>query len=93
VYFTCIIYGYFYNTHLTNEPGYFQIYIHQHVSLREHLLSSTLDITSARMSDMGEYVCRASQKLVTRIKVDVLNGRPKYTNVLYFDRRHRQSYN
>lgn len=51
-----------------------QIYIHQHVSISEHAIASTLDIDKARMTDMGLYICRASRNLATRLKVDVLNG-------------------
>ena len=52
----------------------FKVYVHQQVSLSERLLTSTLEVESARMSDMGKYVCRASKNLATRINVDVLNG-------------------
>ncbi|KAL4227506.1 hypothetical protein ACF0H5_012950 [Mactra antiquata] len=51
-----------------------QIYIHQHVSITDHAIASTLDIDKARMSDMGLYVCRASRNLATRMQVDVLNA-------------------
>lgn len=57
-----------------------EIYIQQSVSIASKKLVSAVDITRARMSDTGVYVCRASDKLATRIKVDVLNG--KFLNLL-----------
>ena len=51
------------------------IYIQQSVSIASKTIVSAVDINRARMSDTGVYVCRASDKLATRIKVDVLNGK------------------
>ena len=58
-----------------------QIQIHQHIFPSEKRLTSILDIEHAHMTDMGEYVCRASNKLATRIKVDVLNGKLDVVNM------------
>ena len=55
-----------------------EIYIQQSVSIASKKIVSAVDIARARMSDTGVYVCRASDKLATRIKVDVLNGKSNY---------------
>ena len=51
------------------------IYIQQSVSIASKTIVSAVDISRARMSDTGVYVCRATDKLAARIKVDVLNGK------------------
>ena len=51
------------------------IYIQQSVSIASKTIVSAVDISKARMSDTGVYVCRATDQLAARIKVDVLNGK------------------
>ncbi|KAL3865832.1 hypothetical protein ACJMK2_043182 [Sinanodonta woodiana] len=50
------------------------IYIREQISLSTKTIVSALEIQRARMSDTGVYVCRVSDTLATRIKVDVLNA-------------------
>ncbi|KAK3601432.1 hypothetical protein CHS0354_033553 [Potamilus streckersoni] len=50
------------------------IYIREQISLSTKTIISALEIQRARMSDTGVYVCRVSDTLATRIKVDVLNA-------------------
>lgn len=48
--------------------------IDKQISYSTNVIVSTLTIRNSKMSDTGTYVCRTSELLTDRFKVDVLNG-------------------